>query len=124
MARCWRSTQDKNIYSIKTNKNHDPNMQFTTLAHELAHLCLGHLGPDKALNIPDRRGISHNQCEIEAESVAYLVCRPNGVESKSEAYIADYVAKHTTIDHLDLYQVMRAAGTVERILGLNHHMRV
>lgn len=111
-------------YSIKINKNHDPNVQFATLSHELAHLCLGHLGPDKALSIPDRRQLSHGQCEIEAESVAYLVCCRNGVVSSSEAYLSSYVEQHTTIDQLDLYQVMRAAGTVERMLGLNPHIRV
>lgn len=111
-------------YSIKINKNHDPNVQFATLSHELAHLALGHLGPDRALSIPDRRQTSHGQCEIEAESVAYLVCCRNGVVSRSEAYLSNYVEQHTTIDHLDLYQVMRAAGTVERMLGLNPHIRV
>lgn len=111
-------------YSIKINRNHDPNVQFATLSHELAHLALGHLGPDKALSIPGRRHISHEQCEIEAESVAYLVCCRNGVVSRSEAYMSSYVEQHTTIDQLDLYQVMRAAGTVERMLGLNPHIRV
>lgn len=111
-------------YSIKINKSHDSNVQFATLSHELAHLALGHLGPDRALSVPDRRQTSHGQCEIEAESVAYLVCCRNGVVSRSEAYLSTYVEQHTTIDHLDLYQVMRAAGTVERVLGLNPHIRL
>lgn len=114
----------KPVYSIKINKNHDPNAQFATLAHELAHLCLGHLGQDKALRIPDRVGLGHDQREIEAESVSYLVCCRNGVESPSESYLATYVKQHTTIEKLDHYQVMRAAGTVERILGLNRQTRV
>lgn len=111
-------------YSIKINKNHDPNVQFATLSHELAHLALGHLGPDRTLHIPGRQQLSHGQCEIEAESVAYLMCCRNGVASHSEAYLASYVEQHTTIDHLDLYQVMHAAGIVEKMLGLNPHMHV
>lgn len=116
--------QIKPVYSIKINQIHNPNTQFATLAHELAHLSLGHLGADKALRIPDRLGIRHDQREIEAESVAYLVCCRNGVESRSESYLSNYVEQHTTIDQVDLYQVMRAAGTVERMLGLNHHMKI
>jgi len=59
-----------------------------------------------------------SQKELEAESVAFLVCARNGVTSKSETYLKDYVAKNTTIDQIDLYQVMRAAGQVETLLGL------
>lgn len=114
----------KSAYSMKINRNHNPNTQFATLAHELGHLCLGHQGADKALGIPSRLGIGHDQREIEAESVSYLVCCRNGVENSSEAYLAGYVKQHTTIGQIDLYQVMRAAGGVERMLGLNHHMKI
>jgi hypothetical protein len=114
----------KSAYSMKINRNHNPNTQFATLAHELGHLCLGHQGVDRALGIPDRLGIDHAQREIEAESVSYLVCCRNGVENSSEAYLAGYVKQHTTIGQIDLYQVMRAAGGVEKMLGLNHHMKI
>ena len=59
--------------------------------------------------------------ELEAESVAYLVCARNGVESKSQTYLAHYVAHNTTVESLDLYQVMRAAGQIETLLGLTSH---
>ena len=108
-------------YTIEINQNHSPNVQFASLAHELGHLFLSHLGADKKLKIPDRTGIEHAQQEIEAESVAYLVCSRHGVESRSHAYLASFVEMNTTIDHVDLYQVMRAAGGVEERLGLNHH---
>ena len=115
-----RGTKPKEptMYRINMNRNHTPAVQFVTLSHELAHLFLGHLGPDKALNVPDRPRMSHEQHELEAESVAYLVCARNGVTSKSETYLKDYIADHTTIDDLDIYQVMRAAGQVEAVLGL------
>ena len=41
-------------YRIHINRNHDVPVQFATLAHELGHLFLGHLGPDKMLNVPER----------------------------------------------------------------------
>lgn len=108
-------------YRMHINRNHDPNVQFVTLAHELGHLFLGHLGQDKALNIPQRPKPDHAQEELEAESVAYLVCARNGVSSKSQTYLAHYVEKNTTVEQIDLYQVMRAAGQVESLLGLTAH---
>jgi hypothetical protein len=111
------------LYRIHINRNHPAATQFTTLAHELGHLFLGHLGPDKPLNVPERATMTHAQRELEAESVAFLVCKRNGVESKSETYLANYVQQNTTIKHLDLYQVMRAAGQVETLLGLTAHTK-
>ena len=110
-------------YRMHINRNHDPAVQFTTLAHELGHLLLGHLGPDKKLNVPDRPALDHARQEFEAESVAYIVCERNGVHSKSKTYLFNYVKPDTTIEHIDLYQVMRAAGQVEALLGLTAHMK-
>ncbi len=67
-------------------------VQFCAVAHELRHLFLGHLGPDPKLNVPERHLPSdeeknHAQRELEAESVAFLVCARNGVASKSETYL-------------------------------------
>lgn len=106
------------LYKMEVNKNHDSNVQFSTLAHELAHLFLGHLGRDVNLRIPERPSLSLQQRELEAESTAYVVCARNGVECKSQSYLASYVCQDTTTEQLDLYQIMRAAGQVETILGL------
>lgn len=110
--------KDRTIYRMLVNRNHATNVQFATLAHELGHLFLGHLGPDKVLNVPERRSMAHRQVELEAESVSFLVCARNGVTSKAEAYLANYVERNTTIEEVDLYQIMRAAGQVEGMLGL------
>lgn len=120
-----RGTGDKDPtrYRIHINRNHEPATQFVTLTHELGHLFLGHLGKDKGLSVPERPRLDHVQQELEAESVAFLVCERNGVKSKSETYLKDYVEAHTTIDHIDLYQVMRAAGQVETLLGLAAHTK-
>jgi hypothetical protein len=108
-------------YRMQINRNHQPPVQFTTVAHELAHLFLGHLGPDKKLNVPIRPQMDHIQREIEAESVAYMVCARNGVDSSSETYLTNYVQAYTKVDQIDVYQVMRAAGQVETLLGLASH---
>lgn len=114
------TAKDKEVrqYQIHMNRNHSPAVQFTTLTHELAHLFLGHLGPDKALNVPKRPQMTDAQMELEAESMAFVVCGRNGVTSKSETYLTHYVNQNTTVDDIDLYQVMRAAGQIETLLGL------
>ncbi|QDZ26567.1 ImmA/IrrE family metallo-endopeptidase [Noviherbaspirillum sp. UKPF54] len=106
-------------YKMAVNRNHNPNVRFATLAHELGHLFLGHLGKDKYLNIPERPKLSHAQVELEAESVSYIICSRNGIKSKAESYLSTYVSSDTSIENLDLYQIMRAAGQVENILGLS-----
>ncbi|MDP2863108.1 MAG: ImmA/IrrE family metallo-endopeptidase [Desulfobacterales bacterium] len=115
-----RATKEKETtqYRMCINRNHTSAVQFSTLAHELGHLFLGHLGFDKELNVPKRHWMNHAQVELEAESVAFLVCARNGVQSKSETYLKNYVEKNSTVDQIDLYQIMRAAGQVENLLGL------
>lgn len=115
-----RAANDKEAthYRIHINRNHVPSVKFTTLAHELGHLTLGHLGPDKKLSVPGRPALSHSQQELEAESVAYIVCERNGIQSKSQTYLSNFVGTNTTLNDLDVYQIVRAAGLVETILGL------
>ncbi|MBL3529438.1 MAG: ImmA/IrrE family metallo-endopeptidase [gamma proteobacterium endosymbiont of Lamellibrachia anaximandri] len=80
------SKESKTAYLIKINRNHESANQFVTLTHELGHLFLGHLGADKKLGIPKRQIPEHDLREIEAESVAYLVSRRNGIVPKSQTY--------------------------------------
>ncbi len=108
-------------YRIHINRNHDPAVKFATLAHELGHLFLGHLGSDRKRNVPERSALRYSQQELEAESVAYLVCERNGVKSKSQTYLSNFVNANTTVDQIDVFQVMRAAGQVETLLGLAAH---
>lgn len=115
--------EDKDVktYLLKINKNHCVAVQFATLTHELGHLFLGHLGSDNTLGVPKRVSLDHDGRELEAESVSFLVCARNGVKSKAETYLTDFVSKNTTVDHLDLYHVMRAAGQLESLLQLTSH---
>ncbi|MET0091304.1 MAG: ImmA/IrrE family metallo-endopeptidase [Candidatus Thiodiazotropha sp.] len=116
----------KRHYLMRINRNHSPVVQFVTLAHELGHLFLGHLGKDRALKIPDRFNVPHTQQEIEAESVAYIVCHRQNITPKSQTYLSKYVKDGIGADDglggMDFYQVMRAAGQVETLLGLGSHV--
>jgi hypothetical protein len=115
-----RASDDSGVtqYRININQNHEAAVQFSTLAHELGHLFLGHLGPDKKLSIPRRRRLEHDKQEIEAESVAYIVCQRNGIEPKSQTYLSAFVGADTSLGDVDVYQVMRAAGQVETLLNI------
>ena len=118
-----KSDLEEERYQIHMNRNHDDAVCFVTLTHELGHLCLGHLGPDKKLKVPQRFVAGHAEQEIEAESVAYLVSKRNNVESKSQKYLSAFVNARTVVDRLDVHQIMRAAGQVEALLGLQAHSR-
>ncbi len=61
--------------------------------------------------------------EIEAESVAYLVSIRNNVESNPEQYLSEFVQSSGAVPAIDVHQVMRAAGQVETLLGIEAHSR-
>jgi hypothetical protein len=55
---------------------------------------------------------------LEAESVAFIVCERNGVESRSKTYLPNFVEQNTPVGNLDIYQVMHVAGQIEMLLGI------
>jgi hypothetical protein len=113
--------KEKPEYQVRVNETHDSNVQFATLVHELGHLFLGHLGLDKYLNIPERLNLSHDQRELEAEALSYIVCIRNDVASEAEKYLANFIQAKTTTQSFDLYLMLKATGQVETVLGLTAH---
>lgn len=111
----------KHSYQVRLNQSHDPNVQFSTLAHELAHLYLGHLGYDKYLKIIDRSNVAPDTKELEAEAVGYIVSNRNGIKPHSESYLANYVSNNLAVNDMDLYAILKAAGQIETLLGLATH---
>ena len=110
------SRNGKNCYELAYNRNHTAPTRFVTVAHELAHLYLGHLGSDGGRRVPDRRNILPAMKEVEAEMTAYLVAKRNGLEPRSERYLAQY--QGAFVD-LNLYAVIRAANAVETAMGIS-----
>ncbi len=110
------SPRGKNRYRLAYNVSHPPPTRFATVAHELAHLYLGHLGSDRGRRVPDRCATAHDLREVEAEMVAYLVALRNGLKPASESYLAKYQGAFKS---LDLYSVMRAANSVETAMGVS-----
>lgn len=60
-------------FEVRLNRNHSATEQLATLAHEIGHLYCGHVGARKSDWWAERRGLSLEQEEFEAESVARLV---------------------------------------------------
>ena len=88
-----------------------------TLAHELAHI---HLHDPETH--PRDKGFSRARAEVEAESVAYLVCSQAGLDSAE--YTIPYVA-HWSNGNLDLIAdtAERSVGTARAITGeLGRHL--
>ncbi len=113
-----KSDTGKNFYRLGYNRNHPPPTRFVTVAHELAHLYLGHLGADRGRRVPDRSQTYHALQEVEAECTAYLVAKRNGAKPRSESYLAKYQG---AFEHLNLHAVMRAANAVETAMGISAH---
>lgn len=107
---------DVNVhYLISVNETHKKEAQFVTVLHELAHLYCGHVGtPDKKW-WPDRHWLENSIKELEAESIAYIVCSRFGIDNPSEKYLSGYVKEHDNMPELSMERVMKAAGLLEEM---------
>jgi len=82
------STGRKHRWLVLVNEQLDIGARFATLAHELGHIYCGHLGAHPEGFWPDRSGtLNKAQREMEAEAVAYLVCKRLGLETQSADYL-------------------------------------
>ena len=107
-------------YDLVMNAQLSREAAYVTIAHELAHLYCGHVGTPNPLWWPDRRGLKPEVAELEAESVAYMVCARRGIDNPSEKYLANLVEQQQDVPPLSLECVMKAAGLIETM----SHMRV
>jgi hypothetical protein len=102
-------------YELLTNSSLSAEARYATLVHELAHLYCGHLGNPNDKWWPDRRGLNHEVCEFEAESITYLICMRLGIDNPSEQYLASFVQREGQVPTISLECVMKAAGLIEQM---------
>ena len=100
-------------YDLVINAGLSREARYATIVHELAHLYCGHLGTPKVQWWPDRRELSPEIEEFEAESVAYLVCLRCGIDISSEQYLSGFLEENEQVPPISLERVMKAAGLIE-----------
>gem|GEM_PF-3843796 len=90
--------------TVKLNASHTSAQQALTLAHEVAHIALGH---DTCY------GTSRPEREVEAESVAYIVGRYFGMaDAGSFNYVAHWAGGNPEIVRKTAERVVQAAKGV------------
>ncbi|GAG47110.1 unnamed protein product [marine sediment metagenome] len=70
-------------------------------------------GSDKDRWWPSRMNLTRNQKEIEAESVAYIVCRRLGLITKSAEYLTGYIKDENDLSRISVDLITKVAGKIE-----------
>lgn len=103
-------------YVILINKEYTLEDKYSSLAHELGHIFCGHVGNNEDAWWPCRTGNQKDIIEIEAESVAYLVCLRNGLDVNSERYLSVYRANlDKQMPVFSLSDILQAVGYIEEM---------
>ncbi len=112
------------LFSLSVNSNYREEDEFRAICHELAHLLCGHgyltyERDEEPIDEKDWRRINNKSIkerEFEAETVAWIVCKRAGVESRSAEYLAMY-ATDDEIPICSLEAVMKAAAEIEKMIS-------
>ncbi len=116
-----RKYQDLNLspysnYLILLNMNHSVEEQYSTLVHELGHIFCGHLGVDQLAWWESRIKLSKDIIEVEAESIAYLVCCRQQLKASSERYLSNYrTPVSIEMPYFSLNSILQATDYIEKM---------
>jgi len=102
-------------YYILVNESMNREGQYATIAHELAHLYCGHLGTPNKKWWPNRQGLDETIRELEAESVAYLVCTRRGIIPPSASYLSHYISGSSELPDISIESILKATGLIEEM---------
>jgi len=102
-------------FTMTINKVLAKNEKYSTFVHELGHIYCGHLGTADDYWWPDRSNLARDVREIEAESIAFLVCKRAGLKTSSEEYLSNYIRQNETVPPFSLETVLTLAGYIERM---------
>jgi hypothetical protein len=100
-------------YLVMLDPAHRPEAKYANLALELGHIFCGHLGIDKSAWWPERHHLNSTQEEIEAESVAFLICKRKDLASSSGKYLQRYQATDQQIPVFSLNAILQALNYIE-----------
>jgi len=114
MDRGYKRSRDVKA-TIEINEESNEDTMYATLCHELGHIFLGHLGNDEDEWWPNRKHLSRDQAELEAESTSYLVLSRAGMDSRSAEYISHFISDERDIKNISVELIVKTAGLIERM---------
>jgi hypothetical protein len=116
-AACTRPPGPKQVpeFEVTYNKSQKLAEAYCTLAHELAHIYLGHVCGHPKNKWPDRRDRPKDVREFEAESTSYIVCARQGLMTTAPKYLADYLGHNASIPPIDMHRVLVVASKIEEM---------
>jgi hypothetical protein len=102
-------------YLVTLDPAEAPESKFSRMVLELGHIFCGHLGIDKGAWWPERHHINATQEQLEAESVAFLVCRRKGLTESAQKYLQSYQTTDQQIPVLSLNAILQAVNYIEEM---------
>jgi hypothetical protein len=111
----YATTTKDGKYKIVINASYNLAAKYSTLVHELAHIYAGHLGRTKDAWWENRSNFQHDVLEIEAESIAYLVCNRVGLETSSDSYLSTYIKDDQAMPWISLDTILTVSNYIEQV---------
>jgi hypothetical protein len=102
-------------YLIILNKASRLEEKYENLVLELGHIFSGHLGIDKNAWWSERHSLAPTQEEIEAQSVAFLICQRKGLISSTQKYLSGYLTEDQEIPVFSLNALLQAVNYIEEM---------
>jgi hypothetical protein len=100
-------------YAILLDADQTLEEKYAALVVELGHLFCGHLGIDGDAWWADRKELDLERIDIEAASVAYLVCRRRRLAEAAKSFLSEYRHADRGLPPFSLNAVFQAAGHIE-----------
>jgi len=105
----------KTDFLILLNADHCLKDRYGALVYELGRIFCGHRGGAENAWWPDRNNLAPLIKKLEAQSVAYLVCRRSGLVEETEKLMSKFREKESRIPALGLNCVLQATNYIERM---------
>lgn len=102
-------------YLVLLHKEHRLENRYAALLKEMGHIFCGHKGVDRNAWWPDRHKCNPSVGKIEAESVAFLVCRRSGLTSNADLCLASYRDTEQNMPAFSLNSILQATNYIEEM---------